>query len=137
MVLDGGPCTVGVESTIVSCLGEPALLRPGGVAREEIERVLGRALALPALADDLAHLTQATRDAPVALHRLIERCGVIEGRGACRHPDGVVRFVRSALSVFERDITQHAHGTPCQHTRSARHFASVPTLEREEELIWE
>jgi len=50
MVLDGGPCTVGVESTIVSCLGEPALLRPGGVARESIERVLGRALALPAAA---------------------------------------------------------------------------------------
>jgi L-threonylcarbamoyladenylate synthase len=52
MVLDGGPCTVGVESTIVACLGEPALLRPGGVAREEIERVLGRALALPAVADE-------------------------------------------------------------------------------------
>jgi L-threonylcarbamoyladenylate synthase len=50
MVLDGGPCTVGMESTIVSCLGEPALLRPGGVARESIEHVLGRALALPAAA---------------------------------------------------------------------------------------
>jgi L-threonylcarbamoyladenylate synthase len=50
MVLDGGPCTVGVESTIVSCLGKPALLRPGGVAREEIERILGRALALPTAA---------------------------------------------------------------------------------------
>jgi L-threonylcarbamoyladenylate synthase len=48
MVLDGGPCSVGVESTIVSCLGEPTLLRPGGVARESIERVLGHALALPA-----------------------------------------------------------------------------------------
>jgi L-threonylcarbamoyladenylate synthase len=48
LVLDGGPCTVGVESTIVSCLGEPTLLRPGGVARESIERVLGHALALPA-----------------------------------------------------------------------------------------
>jgi L-threonylcarbamoyladenylate synthase len=46
MVIDGGPCTVGVESTIVACLGEPTLLRPGGVAREQIERVLGRPLAL-------------------------------------------------------------------------------------------
>ncbi len=52
MVLDGGPCTVGVESTIVACLGEPALLRPGGVAREEIERVLGRALALPTVSNE-------------------------------------------------------------------------------------
>ena len=45
LVIDGGPCAVGVESTIVSCLGEPTLLRPGGLPREEIERVLGHALA--------------------------------------------------------------------------------------------
>ncbi len=45
-VLDGGDCAVGVESTIVDVSGElPALLRPGGVAREAIEAVLGRALA--------------------------------------------------------------------------------------------
>jgi L-threonylcarbamoyladenylate synthase len=45
MVIDGGACTVGVESTIVALLDTPTLLRPGGVAREDIERVLGRALA--------------------------------------------------------------------------------------------
>ena len=44
-VLDGGPCPVGVESTIVACLdGGPRLLRAGGVAREAIEAVLGQAL---------------------------------------------------------------------------------------------
>ena len=41
LVIDGGSCAVGVESTIVACLGEPTLLRPGGLAREQIERVLG------------------------------------------------------------------------------------------------
>lgn len=42
LVLDGGPCRVGVESTIVSLLQDPpALLRPGGVAREEVEELLG------------------------------------------------------------------------------------------------
>ena len=46
LILDGGPCAVGVESTIVACLGEPTLLRPGGVPREDIERVLGHPLAL-------------------------------------------------------------------------------------------
>ena len=45
LVIDGGLCEVGVESTIVSCLGEPTLLRPGGLAREAIERVLGHPLA--------------------------------------------------------------------------------------------
>jgi L-threonylcarbamoyladenylate synthase len=48
LIVDGGPVTVGVESTIVGCFERPMLLRPGGLPREEIERVLGRALARPA-----------------------------------------------------------------------------------------
>jgi L-threonylcarbamoyladenylate synthase len=41
-VLDGGQATVGVESTVISCLdGEPALLRPGGLERARIEALLG------------------------------------------------------------------------------------------------
>ncbi|MFL5125077.1 MAG: L-threonylcarbamoyladenylate synthase [Microvirga sp.] len=43
-VLDGGPTAVGLESTIVACLGEPRLLRPGGVPREALEAALGRKL---------------------------------------------------------------------------------------------
>jgi L-threonylcarbamoyladenylate synthase len=43
LLLDGGPCTVGVESTIVDLSGDtPAVLRPGGLSVEDIERVLGR-----------------------------------------------------------------------------------------------
>jgi len=43
LILDGGPCQVGVESTILSFSEEmPRLLRPGGVTLEEIERVIGR-----------------------------------------------------------------------------------------------
>ena len=53
MVIDAGPCPVGLESTIVACLDEPTLLRPGGLAREDIERVLGRALVI-APTDDAA-----------------------------------------------------------------------------------
>jgi L-threonylcarbamoyladenylate synthase len=44
LIVDGGPVAVGVESTIVGCFDEPMLLRPGGVPRAEIERVLGRTL---------------------------------------------------------------------------------------------
>lgn len=45
-VLDGGETRVGVESTIVACTGgAPRLLRPGGVPREALERVLERPLA--------------------------------------------------------------------------------------------
>ncbi|MET0444005.1 MAG: L-threonylcarbamoyladenylate synthase [Pseudorhodoplanes sp.] len=45
MIVDGGPVEVGVESTIVACFDVPMLLRPGGLPREAIERVLGMALA--------------------------------------------------------------------------------------------
>lgn len=45
MVLDGGACAVGVESTVLDIAGErPHLLRPGGLARHEIEEVIGEAL---------------------------------------------------------------------------------------------
>jgi L-threonylcarbamoyladenylate synthase len=58
LIIDGGATPVGVESTIVACLGEPTLLRPGGVPRAAIERALGKTLAgaqaLPA--DDEAPL---------------------------------------------------------------------------------
>ena len=47
LIVDGGPVAVGVESTIVGCFDEPMLLRPGGLPRAEIERVLGRALVQP------------------------------------------------------------------------------------------
>jgi L-threonylcarbamoyladenylate synthase len=40
--LDGGACTVGVESTIVDCTGpQPRILRPGGIGAADIERVTG------------------------------------------------------------------------------------------------
>jgi len=46
-VLDAGPCRVGVESTVVDLTGKtPLLLRPGGIATEELEALLGP-LAVP------------------------------------------------------------------------------------------
>jgi L-threonylcarbamoyladenylate synthase len=47
LIVDGGPVAVGVESTIVGCFETPMLLRPGGVPRAAIERVLGRPLLRP------------------------------------------------------------------------------------------
>ena len=41
---------------------------------------------------------------------------VVPGRGACRHPDGAVRFVASALSVFATDVANHRAGRPCRGT---------------------
>jgi L-threonylcarbamoyladenylate synthase len=45
LILDAGPCQVGLESTVVDVTGaEPVILRPGGVAVESIEAALGRAI---------------------------------------------------------------------------------------------
>jgi len=58
LIVDGGATPVGIESTIVACLGEPVLLRPGGLPRAAIERTLARKLTDPPAA--------GTDDAPLA-----------------------------------------------------------------------
>jgi NADH:ubiquinone oxidoreductase subunit F (NADH-binding) len=72
---------------------------------------------LPALADDLEQLWAGRGDADV-LVRIERRAGQIEGRGACRHPDGAVRLVRSGLAVFADDAYEHARGRPCSGHRA-------------------
>ncbi len=74
LIVDGGACDVGVESTIVSCLdGSPSLLRPGGLPREDIERLLGVTLVQNSIIDDGAPLAPgmlASHYAPKAALRL-------------------------------------------------------------------
>lgn len=49
-MLDGGPCQVGVESTIVDATSDTlSVLRPGGVPREDLEAVLGSSLEVPSV----------------------------------------------------------------------------------------
>lgn len=51
-VLDGGPCRVGIESTVIDLTADrPVILRPGGVTREELEEVLGEVVKDPAVQD--------------------------------------------------------------------------------------
>ena len=95
LILDGGPCKVGIESTIVDCSrGEPVVLRPGHIAPEHLEAVLGRCPAIatatgaPRVSGSLAaHYAPQTPMRLVAGHRLLDflnaqrhkgdRCGVI------------------------------------------------------------
>ena len=46
VVLDGGPCRVGVESTVLRPDPVPLILRPGGVTREQLEQCLGETIAI-------------------------------------------------------------------------------------------
>ena len=47
-ILDGGPCQVGIESTVLSLAGpRPILLRPGGISRTELEAIVGPVVSAP------------------------------------------------------------------------------------------
>ncbi|MFC7319361.1 L-threonylcarbamoyladenylate synthase [Halobacillus campisalis] len=51
-IVDGGPTGVGVESTVLDCTSEiPVILRPGGVTKEDLERILPEVMVDPALVD--------------------------------------------------------------------------------------
>ncbi len=53
LILDGGPCPVGLESTIIDVSTDiPTLLRPGGISVEAIEDVLGRSLSIASSDDE-------------------------------------------------------------------------------------
>ena len=107
------------------------------VANESSRQCGPCAFGLPALAEDLAALVEGSPNGSAVLTRLRERCAVIDGRGACRHPDGVVRLVESALTVFAADVEDHVHGAPCVAATSRKHWVAVPEIEHESELVWE
>jgi L-threonylcarbamoyladenylate synthase len=72
MILDGGACDVGIESTIVAFTGrEPVLLRPGGVSVEELVRVLGKAPRAPDAEAPRASGTLASHYAPRTPARVV------------------------------------------------------------------
>ena len=72
VVLDGGPCAVGVESTIVELVGAvPVLLRPGGVSVERIEAVLGRGIER-ATGPSRAPGMMSSHYAPAALVEIVD-----------------------------------------------------------------
>jgi NADH:ubiquinone oxidoreductase subunit F (NADH-binding) len=67
---------------------------------------------LPAVADALSELAGLRASRPARLVRAdVEGwSGLVVGRGACAHPDGTVRLVRSALQVFAGEIAAHERG---------------------------
>ena len=76
---------------------------------------------LPRMAAALAEL--AGRGHRRQVRADLERwAGLVTGRGACNHPDGTVRFVRSTLTVFAPEISLHARG----HCSATNHAPFLP-----------
>jgi NADH:ubiquinone oxidoreductase subunit F (NADH-binding) len=78
---------------------------------------------LPRMASALEELA-GPRPGPRVQADLERWSGLVAGRGACHHPDGTVRFVRSALGVFAAEIGHHAAGY-CTGT-SSQPFLPIP-----------
>lgn len=80
---------------------------------------------LPALARHLDALARGRErvDAVAELERL---AGMVDGRGACRHPDGTARFVRSTLRTFRQEVALHRDGRCSGRLPSARPDRSMP-----------
>lgn len=103
LILDGGRAPGGLESTIVSfCEASPVLLRPGALAREAIEKILGERLVAPARAEILAPGMSAAHYAPAARLRL-EAHEVAEGEAALDF--GGRLSARAAPGVFALDLS--------------------------------
>jgi L-threonylcarbamoyladenylate synthase len=79
LVLDGGACPVGIESTIVDLSGaRPRLLRPGGVPLAGIEEALGEAVGMPDAQAPRAPGSHASHYAPRAQVKLVRRVEMLE-----------------------------------------------------------
>ena len=68
---------------------------------------------LPAIATALDALVTGDRKGHWE-KQLLRWLELVEGRGACHHPDGVARMVRSALRVFSKEVGHHRHHGDCQ-----------------------
>jgi len=84
---------------------------------------------LAAIASALAALARGTAS-PDTLALLDRWTGQVRGRGGCRHPDGAVRHVLSALRTFAADVDRHAHGIPCAGAARPSPMPPVPGVDR-------
>lgn len=106
-VLDRGTCPLTVTARIAGPLAEASAGRCGPCVN-----------GLPRLAEAVAVLAsrRPAGDLAAEVQRLV---ALVDGRGACHHPDGVARMVASAMRVFADDVGAHLAGG-CRHLGGVR-----------------
>jgi L-threonylcarbamoyladenylate synthase len=121
-VLDGGACAVGIESAIVDCTREqPALLRPGQLARAAIEQVLGQPLAAADAASPRASGTLASHYAPGVPLRLWDSAALAEQLHTLSRTGGLGA---RPVGVYSRLVFEHPR-PPWLHRLMADDAAAV------------
>ena len=146
LILDGGPCTLGIESTIIDCTrGAPVLLRPGSISSAQVEQACGRKLL--SKKELFAHSQQAPRAsgtleshyAPRAKVRLMDARALqtaLDLLGVDVQKTGIAVYARAALKVKSKGIIYRVMP---QDADAAAHelFAVLRTLDDQAvKLIW-
>jgi L-threonylcarbamoyladenylate synthase len=116
-VLDGGPCAVGIESTIVDCTrSPPALLRPGQLQAAALEAVLGVRLAAPDAASPRASGTLASHYAPAVPVRLWRAGDLLQALQAApaqqARGDVAAKVVAVYSRIKEQDLSPAVRAHP-------------------------
>jgi NADH:ubiquinone oxidoreductase subunit F (NADH-binding)/ferredoxin len=111
--LGDGTCPLGEVSRIASYLAGESAGQCGPCK-----------LGLPSIARALASLIDGSGGIE-ALDVARRSAAAVAGRGACSHPDGVTRFVLSALDVFTEDLAAHVFHSSCG--RPVRGILPLPT----------
>jgi L-threonylcarbamoyladenylate synthase len=107
LILDGGPCQVGVESTIVQLVDDqPSILRPGGITAEDLQAALGRPAAVPGISPIRVPGQHPYHYAPRARLNLVEP-GEIAGYAESAAEHGLRVGVLAPPPLADRTIDVH------------------------------
>ncbi|MCW2525996.1 MAG: hypothetical protein JWM76_856 [Pseudonocardiales bacterium] len=99
LVMDDSSCPLGEVARVTRWLADESAGQCGPCF-----------FGLPALAADVEGIL---RGVPGSAENANRHLGLLPGRGACSHPDGTARFVRSALRHFRSDLSLHLTGRGC------------------------
>lgn len=115
-VLPAGACIVAETARLA-----------GWLAGESAEQCGPCLNGLPALAGACRELAMGPAHRAAAAPDLLRRwAGMVDGRGACHHPDGVAGLVRSLLTAFPDEVARHAAGLPCPSAASTGTRSVLP-----------
>jgi len=138
MILDGGPCRHGIESTIVGFTGEePELLRPGALSVEQLARVLGRPPAAAGAEAPRAPGSLAAHYAPRTPAKLMPREELLAALGRLGGPTGHIAVL--AHSVTQPPLFEGTWFDAPAHDAAYAHdlYANLRALDaREADEIW-
>lgn len=114
VVLPAGACGIAETARVLRFMAEESSGQCGPCVH-----------GLAAVAYELEELAAGVAG-PGAVDRLERWCADIDRRGACSHPDGAVRMVRSCLTAFSADLAQHESGHACRVPHGAREVLPLP-----------